>query len=104
MNEPLTIQLPQSVTVHNRQKFKEMALAQVTNKGTVVFDFAKAGYVDAAALGMMVGVSRRSMDADLGKVSLVNLSPDLIQLIKVTKLTEVFDLPGVDLESDQAVL
>jgi anti-sigma B factor antagonist len=56
---------------------------------TVRFDFARAGYIDGAGLGLLVSLSRlaREHTAD---VTLANLNDDLRMLFTLTKLDSLF--------------
>jgi anti-sigma B factor antagonist len=60
---------------------------------TLRFDFADAGYIDAAALGFLVSISRRAREHS-AEVILANLNEDLRTLFMLTKLDSQLTIEG----------
>jgi len=95
--EVVTIVVDDQLVSSNRQELKRLVLDEVDH-GTrrVVIDFARAGYIDSAGLGMLVSLSRQVRDRE-GELRLTNVHEDLKSLLELTKLDVLF--AGPDPES-----
>lgn len=56
----------------------------------IVIDCADLQHVDSSGLGALVGLKVSAINKGLGKLELVNLSPRVAELLKLTSLTDLF--------------
>jgi len=86
-----TITAPQYVVGSNKEKLKELTLDAMEHDARhFVVDLASASYIDSAALGTLVALSKRIHEKS-GTIRLVHLSPDLQTLFQLTRLGTYFD-------------
>ena len=85
-----TVQIVDGLVAEDRPELRRAMLGELADGArTVRFDFARAGYIDGAGLGLLVSLSRlaREHTAD---VTLANLNDDLRMLFTLTKLDTLF--------------
>jgi anti-sigma B factor antagonist len=85
-----TVQIVGELAADDRPELRRAVLGELADGAhTVRFDFAAAGYIDGAGLGLLVSLSRlaREHTAD---VTLANLNDDLRMLFTLTKLDTLF--------------
>src|SRR4051812_15719793 len=85
-----TVQIIEGLVAEDRPELRRAMLGELADGArTVRFDFARAGYIDGAGLGLLVSLSRlaREHTAD---VTLANLNDDLRMLFTLTKLDTLF--------------
>jgi anti-sigma B factor antagonist len=85
-----TVQIVDELATEDRPELRRAVLGELADGArTVRFDFARAGYIDGAGLGLLVSLSRlaREHTAD---VTLANLNDDLRMLFTLTKLDTLF--------------
>ena len=85
-----TLQIVDGLVAEDRPELRRAMLGELADGArTVRFDFASAGYIDGAGLGLLVSLSRlaREHTAD---VTLANLNDDLRMLFTLTKLDTLF--------------
>jgi len=71
----------------------DVVLSQLHNR-TAVLDFAEVKAVDAAGLGVLVSL-RRWADAAGREVKLLNLTPQVEEVLDLTKLRSAFEVCSV---------
>ena len=62
---------------------------------TVDVDFASVGYVDSSGLGALVRSHTCCLSAGTA-FRLLNLKPEIHNIMKMARLTDVFEIPGHD--------
>jgi anti-sigma B factor antagonist len=85
-----TVQIVDELAADDRPELRRAVLGELADGArTVRFDFARAGYIDGAGLGLLVSLSRlaREHTADM---TLANLNDDLRMLFTLTKLDTLF--------------
>jgi anti-sigma B factor antagonist len=85
-----TVRIVDELVTEDRPELRRAVLGELADGArTVRFDFARAGYIDGASLGLLVSLSRlaREHTAD---VTLANLNDDLRMLFTLTKLDTLF--------------
>jgi anti-sigma B factor antagonist len=85
-----TVRIVDELVTEDRPELRRAVLGELADGArTVRFDFARAGYIDGAGLGLLVSLSRlaREHTAD---VTLANLNDDLRMLFTLTKLDTLF--------------
>lgn len=68
---------------------KTVTDALENNKNKFIFDVEKLGYVNSTGLSMLIGSLTKSRKAE-GDLILVNIQPQLLSLLTITKLNKVF--------------
>jgi anti-sigma B factor antagonist len=58
----------------------------------IVLDFEEVQYMSSAALGKLIELTKRLRPT--GKLILVNVQPDLLEVFRITRLDSVFDIEG----------
>jgi anti-sigma B factor antagonist len=97
--EVSTVAIDGELATDDRPELRRAVLGELADGArTVRFDFARAGYIDGASLGLLVSLSRlaREHTAD---VTLANLNDDLRMLFTLTKLDTLFRIERNDDES-----
>jgi anti-sigma B factor antagonist len=56
-----------------------------------VLDFSRVNYLSSSALGMLIGLQRRIMQKK-GQMKLSGISPEIMEVFRITKLDTVFDI------------
>lgn len=62
----------------------------ITQGGRIVLDFTDLEHLDSSGLGTLVGLKASSLNTDYCRLELINLSPRVADLLRVTKLTPLF--------------
>ena len=97
--EVSTVAIYGELATDDRPELRRAVLGELADGArTVRFDFARAGYIDGAGLGLLVSLSRlaREHTAD---VTLANLNDDLRMLFTLTKLDTLFRIERNDDEA-----
>ena len=85
-----------TITCHGRLvsdtagQIKELVKPLIIEGGRIIVDFADVEHVDSAGLGALVGLKVSALNKGMCKLELVNLSPRVLELLRITKLTELF--------------
>jgi anti-anti-sigma factor len=70
---------------------RELVSPLIAKSGTrVVLDFSDLTFIDSAGLGALVGLKVSAIHKGLVKLELVNLTPRVMDLLRLTRLTELF--------------
>jgi anti-anti-sigma factor len=56
----------------------------------IQIDVGSVEYVDSSGLGTLVGLKASAINAGYCTLELVNLSPRIAELLRITKLTQLF--------------
>ena len=79
------------LTGESAGQLKEAVKPMIAEGGChIVIDSADLDSVDSAGLGALVGLKVSAINQGLCKLELVNLSPRVRDLLKLTNLTELF--------------
>ena len=85
-----TVQFVGELVADDRPELRRAVLGELADGArTVRFDFARAGYIDGAGLGLLVSLSRLARE-HTAEVTLANLNDDLRMLFTLTKLDTLF--------------
>jgi len=71
-------------------------------RGVLHIDMAGVEYIDSRGLSVLVGVMRR-VQKDDGVFALVNVSDEVLALLELTRLRDVFDVLNVEPEGKSNV-
>ena len=69
----------------------ELYTAMQNQVASVVFDFAACQFIDSTGLGFLVSVHKRCTERH-AHVTLRNLQPSVANVVKMTRLDQVFDI------------
>jgi anti-anti-sigma factor len=58
--------------------------------GRIVIDLGDLNYLDSSGLGALVGLKVSAIKQGFGTVELVNMTPRVLELMRLTKLIELF--------------
>ena len=97
-----TVQIVDELLAEDRPELRRAVLGELADGAhTVRFDFARAGYIDGAGLGLLVSLSRLARE-HAADVTLANLNDDLRMLFTLTKLDTLFIIERNDDEGPAA--
>lgn len=57
---------------------------------SIVLDFSNLVFVDSSGLGVLVGLKVSAVNKGLVKLEVVDLTPRVLDLLRITRLTELF--------------
>jgi anti-sigma B factor antagonist len=72
-------------------QLKEVVKPLIDKGGSaIVLDFANLSYVDSSGLGTLVGLKVSAVNKGLVKLEIENLTPRVLELLKITRLLDMF--------------
>jgi anti-anti-sigma factor len=84
------------ITCHGRlvsdtaSQLKELIKPLIVEGGRIVVDLGDVQHLDSSGLGALVGLKVSAINKGMCKLELDNLSPRIVELLRLTKLTELF--------------
>jgi anti-sigma B factor antagonist len=69
---------------------KDAVKALIPDGGRILIDLTDVQHVDSSGLGTLVGLKASALNAGYCRLELVNLSSRVADLLKLTKLTQLF--------------
>jgi anti-sigma B factor antagonist len=57
----------------------------------LILDFSNVQFLSSAVLGLLIRISKRVYE-DSGKLALCNITPKIMEIFKITRLTNIFDI------------
>ncbi|MHC4757896.1 MAG: STAS domain-containing protein [Planctomycetota bacterium] len=100
----ISIQYLKNVTVvtFTQEKILEQAdikalqdsiLSIVEQAGPInlILDFSNVHFLSSSVLGLLIRISKRVYETD-GKLALCNIIPKILEIFKITRLTNIFDI------------
>jgi anti-anti-sigma factor len=91
VGDTATITVQGYIVGSNRERLRELTLDAMEHEARhFVVDLASALYIDSAALGTLVALSKQIHEKS-GTIRLVHLSRDLRTLFQLTRLATCFD-------------
>ena len=74
----------------NSGQIKELVKPLIPLGGRIVLDLTDLGYLDSSGLGTLVGLKVSALKEGYCKLELVNLSPRVKELLRLSNLTQLF--------------
>jgi anti-anti-sigma factor len=74
----------------NTSQIKELVKPLIPLGGRIVLDLTDLGYLDSSGLGTLVGLKVSAVKEGYCKLELVNLSPRVKELLRLSNLTQLF--------------
>jgi len=71
-------------------QLKETVKPLIPLGGRILLDLTDVEHLDSSGLGTLVGLKASSINAGYCTLELVNLSPRVAELLRITKLTQLF--------------
>jgi anti-anti-sigma factor len=71
-------------------QLKDVVKQRIPEGGRILIDLADVQHLDSSALGTLVGLKVSAVNAGYCTLELVNLSPRIADLLRITKLTQMF--------------
>ncbi|MHC4394440.1 MAG: STAS domain-containing protein [Planctomycetota bacterium] len=74
-----------------------MSVVEQAERINLILDFCNVRFLSSAVLGLLIRVSKKVYEQN-GQLKLCNISPNIFEVFKITRLTKIFDICG-DVES-----
>ncbi len=71
-------------------QLKEVVKPLIPQGGRILLDLTDVEHMDRSGLGTLVGLKASAINAGYCRLELVNLSPRIADLLRITKLTQLF--------------
>jgi anti-anti-sigma factor len=71
-------------------QLKEITKELISKGGHILLDLSDVQHVDSSGLGTLVGLKVSAVNAGYCRLELVNLTPRVADLLRITKLTQLF--------------
>ncbi len=71
-------------------QLKEVVKPLIPQGGRILLDLTDVEHMDSSGLGTLVGLKASAINAGYCRLELVNLSPRIADLLRITKLTQLF--------------
>jgi anti-anti-sigma factor len=71
-------------------ELKDVVKPLIPQGGRIVLDLTDVEHLDSSGLGTLVGLKASALNAGYCRLELVNLSPRVADLLRITKLTQLF--------------
>jgi anti-sigma B factor antagonist len=62
----------------------------IDSGGRIIIDLGDVGYLDSSGLGTLVGLKASAINKGLCKLEFRNMTPRVLELLRITKLTQIF--------------
>jgi anti-anti-sigma factor len=85
-----TIKCRGKVTSQTSHEVQELVKPLIARGGRIVLDFADVTQVDSMGLGTLVRLKVSAINAGYCTLELENISPRIQELLRLTKLTDLF--------------
>jgi anti-sigma B factor antagonist len=89
-NDVTTVKCHGRIVNDTSAPLKETVKALIPGGGRILIDLTDVEHVDSSGLGTLVGLKASALNAGYCRLELVNLSPRLADLLRITKLTQLF--------------
>jgi len=87
----LTIKLSGKLDISLHKTFSDSYKDKIGSVSKVILDMADVEHVDSSGLGMML-VLRERLGGDETKIDIVNVSPGVAKIFKITNYDKLFNL------------
>ncbi|MDD2563615.1 MAG: STAS domain-containing protein [Salinivirgaceae bacterium] len=81
----------QKINALNSEDFKVVLKNNLANNKAIIINFLEIRYIDSTGFSVLLSVFDQAKKSDK-RMLLVNISPEVTGLFKITKLNKVFDL------------
>jgi anti-sigma B factor antagonist len=89
-NVVTTIKCHGRVVSDTAGQVKEAIKPLISQGGRILIDLTDVEHLDSSGLGTLVGLKASAVNAGYCTLELVNLTPRIAELLRITKLTQLF--------------
>ncbi len=89
-NAVTTIKCHGRIVSETAGQLKDAVKPLIPEGGRILIDLTDVEHMDSSGLGMLVGLKASALNAGSCRLELVNLSPRIADLLRLTKLTQLF--------------
>jgi anti-sigma B factor antagonist len=89
-NNVTTVKCHGRIVSETAAPLKEAVKTLIPEGGRILIDLTDVEHVDSSGLGTLVGLKASALNAGYCRLELVNLTPRVADLLKLTKLTQLF--------------
>ena len=68
-----------------------MSVIEQAERINLILDFCNVRFLSSAVLGLLIRISKKVYERD-GQLKLCNISPNIYEIFKITRLTKIFDI------------
>ena len=90
LNEVTTIKCHGRLVCENAGQIKELVMPFIPLGGRIVLDLTNLNYLDSTGLGALVALKASAIKQGLCKLQLVNMTPRVLELVRITGLAQLF--------------
>lgn len=89
-NNVTTIKCHGRVVSDTAGQLKELVKPLIAIGGRILIDLGDVDHMDSSGLGTLVGLKISAVNAGYCRLELVNLTPRIADLLRITKLSQLF--------------
>jgi anti-sigma B factor antagonist len=89
-NKVTTVQCHGRLVSEAAGKIKEVVKPLIPQGGRIVVDLSDVNYMDSSGLGTLVGLKASAIHQGLCILEFVNMTPRILELVRITHLTQLF--------------
>jgi anti-sigma B factor antagonist len=89
-NKVMTIRCHGRLVSDTAQELKDLVKPLIGKGGRIVIDLTDVSHLDSSGLGTLVGLKVSAMNAGLCILELSNVSKHISELLRISKLTQLF--------------
>jgi len=89
-NRVTTIKCHGRVVSDTAGQLRELVKPIIADGGRILIDLSEVQHMDSSGLGTLVGLKASALNAGYCRLELVNLTPRIADLLRITKLSQLF--------------
>jgi anti-anti-sigma factor len=89
-NKVTTIKCHGRLVIDNASQIKEVVKPLLPLGGRIIIDLGDLSYLDSSGLGALVGLKASAIKQGLCILEFVNMTPRVLELLRITRLTQIF--------------
>jgi anti-anti-sigma factor len=89
-NKVTTIKCHGRLVSENAGEMKELVKPLIPLGGRIVIDLGDLNFLDSTGLGALVGLKASAIKQGMCMMELVNMTPRVLELVRITGLTQLF--------------
>jgi anti-sigma B factor antagonist len=89
-NVVVTIKCHGRLISDTNHELKDVVASLIPTVGRIVLDLGDVDYLDSSGIGTLVGLKTSALNSARCRMNIVNVSPQVAELLRITKLTHLF--------------
>ena len=89
-NRVTTVKCHGRVVSGTSSELKNIVRPLIDSGGRIIIDLGDVSYLDSSGLGTLVGLKASAINKGLCKLEFRNMTPRVLELLRITKLTQIF--------------